>query len=61
MAGSAVMSVIYAFIFYRLIQDTPAGRPFRRPRKKGALEVSTRAGLFSLVIMQVPMVFCLAC
>lgn len=59
MAASGVACIIYAFIFYRLIQDTPTGGEFRRPKKKGAMEVCSRGDLLALVFMQVPMVFCM--
>lgn len=59
MAASGVACIGYAFIFYRMVVDAPAGTEFRRPKKKGAMEVCSRGDLISLAFMQVPMVLCL--
>lgn len=58
MALSGVACVVYAFIFHRLVRDTPGGA-FRKPKKKGAMEVCSRGDLLALVLMQIPMVFCM--
>jgi NNP family nitrate/nitrite transporter-like MFS transporter len=58
MVVSAVLCAAWAFVFYRFAQDTPPGRHFRRPKKSGALEVSSRGDLFALMFMQVPVVLC---
>jgi len=39
--------------------DAPPGQEFRRPRKRGALEVTSRGALAGLIALQVPMVACL--
>jgi NNP family nitrate/nitrite transporter-like MFS transporter len=59
MLVSAALCVLWAGIFYRFVRDTPPGKTFYRPRKSGALEVSSTGDLFALTLMQVPMVLCL--
>jgi NNP family nitrate/nitrite transporter-like MFS transporter len=60
MAMSGLLCFIYAFIFYFSIQDAPPGLEFKKPKRKGGLEVSSRGALVSLLLMQLPMAFCLA-
>lgn len=59
MAVSGLLCLAYAGIFYRNLLDAPPGKTFRRPRGRGALEVSSRGALLSLVLLQWPMVICL--
>jgi NNP family nitrate/nitrite transporter-like MFS transporter len=59
MAVSGVLCVAWAGYFYRHIQDAPPGREFRKPKKRGALEVCTRADLIALVLLQIPLFACL--
>jgi NNP family nitrate/nitrite transporter-like MFS transporter len=58
-AISGVLCLVWAFVFYRSAIDAPPGREFRRPKKRGALEVCSRGDLLALLFMQVPMVLCL--
>src|SRR5262249_25405752 len=59
MAITAVLCVIWAAVFHRYVQDAPADKPFRKPKVRGALEVSSCTDLAILLAMQFPMVFCL--
>lgn len=58
-AFSGLLCLIWAFIFYATAIDSPPGKEFKRPRKRGALEVTSRPDLAGLVLLQVPMVLCL--
>jgi NNP family nitrate/nitrite transporter-like MFS transporter len=58
-AVSGILCLVWAVVFYRKAIDAPPGREFRRPRKRGALEVCSRGDLLALIFMQVPMVLCL--
>jgi MFS transporter, NNP family, nitrate/nitrite transporter len=60
MAISGVLCFLYAFIFFFTVQDSPPGKEFKKPKRKGGLEVSSRGALISLLLMQLPMAFCLA-
>ncbi|HWE04924.1 MAG TPA: MFS transporter [Tepidisphaeraceae bacterium] len=58
-AISGLMCLAWSFIFYAKAVDAPPGKEFKRPKKKGALEVTSRPDLAALVLLQVPMVLCL--
>src|SRR5439155_8382484 len=45
MAVSGLLCMVYAGIFYRNLLDAPPGKPFRKPKGRGALEVSSRGAL----------------
>ena len=59
MLVSAALCVAWAGVFYRFVRDTPPDKQFNRPNQSGALEVSSRADLLGLMLMQIPLVFCL--
>src|SRR5206468_4590381 len=42
MALSGVLSAGYALLFYANIADAPPGKEFRRPKRRGPLEVCTK-------------------
>jgi NNP family nitrate/nitrite transporter-like MFS transporter len=58
-ALTGVLCVAWAFVFLAKAKDAPDGAEFKRPRKRGALEVSSRGDLLALLFMQLPMVACL--
>lgn len=52
---TGLISLIYGFIYYRSVQDTPDGLTYKRPKKSGAMEVSSYKDLFSQILMTFPM------
>lgn len=56
---SGVLCAIYGAIFYLNVSDAPEGREFRKPKRRGALEVCSRGDLLGLIFMQAPMVLCM--
>ncbi len=58
-AFSGLACIIWAFVYYTFAKDSPPGREFKAAKKKGALEVTSRADLIGLLVMQVPMILCL--
>ena len=58
-ALSGLICIVWALVFYAKAIDAPPGTEFKRPRKRGALEVTSRADLAALVLLQIPMVKCL--
>ncbi|HSI34715.1 MAG: MFS transporter [Phycisphaerae bacterium] len=59
MAISAVLCVIWAFVYLRHAQDAPPGKHFKASASKGALEVSSRGDLIALSLMQIPLLACM--
>jgi NNP family nitrate/nitrite transporter-like MFS transporter len=58
-AISGLLCLVWAVVFYMKAIDAPPGGTFRKPNKRGALEVCSRGDLMGLVFMQFPMVLCL--
>jgi NNP family nitrate/nitrite transporter-like MFS transporter len=58
-ALSGVLCLIWAIVFYIRAVDAPPGQEFKRARKRGALEVTSKPDLAGLILLQVPMVLCL--
>jgi len=54
-----VVSMGWGVWFLRKAVDAPPGREFRRPKRRGAMEVSSRGALAGLVLLQFPMALCL--
>ncbi len=50
---------IYGFIYHAAVTDTPEGKTYQRPRRGGAMEVTSWGSLYLLIVMQVPMVLAL--
>ena len=50
-----IIALIYGFIYYRAVRDTPKGSTYFKPRKSGGLEVSSRRDFVFLIAMNVPM------
>ena len=51
--------LIYGFIYYANVTDTPPGKTYHRPKRAGAMEVTSWASLYGLIFMQLPMIFAL--
>ncbi|MGH8498007.1 MAG: NarK family nitrate/nitrite MFS transporter [Methylococcales bacterium] len=59
-ATTGVIAMIYAVIFYFNVSDTPKGSTYFKPKKKGAMEVTSSADLVFYIFMNVPMYATLA-
>lgn len=53
---TGVLALAYGLYYLRAVRDTPDGTPPAAPRRQGALEVTSRAGVAGLVALQVPLV-----
>ena len=51
--------MVYGFIYYASVTDTPEGKTYHRPKRGGAMEVTSWASLYGLIFMQIPMLFAL--
>lgn len=52
---TGVIALIYAAIFYRLARDTPKGSTYFKPKKMGAMEVTSKGDLALYILMNIPM------
>ncbi|VAW64881.1 Nitrate/nitrite transporter [hydrothermal vent metagenome] len=59
-ASTGVLAFIYSFIYYFSTHDTPKGSTYFKPKKSGALEVSSKGDFVLYLIMNIPMYAALA-
>jgi len=57
---TGAIALIYAFIFYSQVHDTPKGSTYFKPKKSGAMEVTSKFDLIFYILMQLPMYLALA-
>jgi NNP family nitrate/nitrite transporter-like MFS transporter len=52
---TGVGAIIYAAVYYLTVSDTPKGSTYFKPKKVGAMEVTTRGDFFLYAFMQAPL------
>ncbi|NOH98844.1 NarK family nitrate/nitrite MFS transporter [Vibrio sp. 99-70-13A1] len=57
---TGVMSLVFSFIFYKNVTDTPKGATYFKPSQVTAMEVTSKGDFFFLLIMKIPMYAALA-
>ena len=60
MAVTGVLSLVFGFIFYANVTDTPKGATYFKPANLTAMEVTSKGDFFLLLIMKIPMYAALA-
>ena len=51
---TGVVAAVYGVFYLRAVTDTPAGVSYARPRRQGALEVTSRSAVFGLALLTIP-------
>ena len=59
-AMTGVLSLIFSFIWYANVTDTPKGSTYFKPKQTGAMEITSKGDFFLLLIMKIPMYGALA-
>ena len=59
-ASTGVISLIYSFVYYKLARNTPKGSTYFKPKKTGAMEVTSKGDFFFYLLMNIPMYAALA-
>jgi NNP family nitrate/nitrite transporter-like MFS transporter len=59
-ACTGIIALIYGVIYYFSVSNTPKGSTYFKPKKMGAMEVTSRFDLFLYIIMNAPMYLALA-
>jgi len=59
-AITGVLTLIYSFIYFFTVSDTPKGSTYFKPKKHGAMEVSSKGDFVLYLIMNIPMYAALA-
>jgi NNP family nitrate/nitrite transporter-like MFS transporter len=60
LASVGVFSMGYALVFYYAARNTPKGSVYFKPKKSGAMEVTSWGDLWLLLLMNIPMYLALA-
>jgi MFS transporter, NNP family, nitrate/nitrite transporter len=58
-ALSGVIAALYGFVYLKYAQDTPDGQVYRRPRRSGGMEVTSRKSFWAMLIMNFGLIFAL--
>ena len=59
-ALTGVISLVYSFIFYAQVRNTPRGAAYFKPKNLGALEITSKQDFFLLLLTKIPMYIALA-
>ena len=59
-AMTGVLALVYSLYFYRVARNTPRGATYFKPKKSGAMEISSKADLYLYVVMKLPLFLALA-
>jgi len=54
-ASTGAMALIYSFIYYFSVSNTPQGSTYFKPKKSGAMEVTSKGDFILYVVMNIPM------
>ncbi|MCX4192735.1 NarK family nitrate/nitrite MFS transporter [Methylophaga sp. OBS1] len=60
LATTGAIALIYAFIYYNSVSDTPKGSTYFKPKKSGAMEVTSKGDFFLYILMSIPLYAALA-
>lgn len=52
---TGAMSLLFSFVFYFNVTDTPKGATYFRPKNLGAMEVTSKGDFYLLLVMKIPM------
>lgn len=59
MALTGIVAAIYGVIYFNSVQDTPPGKAYKRPKKNGALEVTSVRSFWAMIISNFGLIFAL--
>jgi NNP family nitrate/nitrite transporter-like MFS transporter len=57
---TGVLTLLYSAVFFFSISDTPKGSTYFKPKKNGAMEVTSKGDFFLYLVMNIPMYAALA-
>ena len=57
---TGVIALIYAVIYFFSVSDTPKGSTYFKPKRMGAMEVTSKGDLYFYILMSIPMYATLA-
>ena len=59
-ASTGIIALIFAFIYYHSVTDTPKGSTYFKPNKTGGLEVTSKFDYYFYLLLNIPMYAALA-
>ncbi|MEQ9546096.1 MAG: MFS transporter [Marinobacter sp.] len=57
---TGVIAILYAAVFYHQVRDTPKGSTYFKPKRGGAMEVTSRGDFVLYLVMNLPLFLALA-
>lgn len=57
---TGAIALVYSFIYYKMARNTPKGSTYFKPKKTGAMEITSKGDFFFYLIMNIPMYAALA-
>jgi len=57
---TGIMALIYSVVYFFSVTDTPKGSTYFKPKKSGAMEVTSKKDFFLYILMNIPMYAALA-
>ncbi|MBH8562530.1 NarK family nitrate/nitrite MFS transporter [Nostoc sp. CENA67] len=58
-ALTGIITAIYGVIYYNSVQNTPVGKVYKKPKKNGALEVTSIKSFWAMIISNFGLIFAL--
>ncbi len=58
-AMTGVITAIYGVIYYNSVQDTPSGKVYNKPKKSGAMEVTSVKSFYAMLVSNFGLIFAL--
>ena len=58
-AMTGIITAIYGVIYYNSVQDTPTGKVYKRPKKSGAMEVTSVKSFYAMLLSNFGLIFAL--
>ncbi|WP_413174814.1 NarK family nitrate/nitrite MFS transporter [Anabaena azotica] len=58
-ASTGIIAAIYGVIYYNSVQNTPPGKPYKKPNKNGALEVTSIKSFWAMIVSNFGLIFAL--
>jgi NNP family nitrate/nitrite transporter-like MFS transporter len=59
-ATTGALALVYSLVYFFSVSDTPKGSTYFKPKKNGAMEVTSKGDLFLYLVMNIPMYAALA-
>jgi NNP family nitrate/nitrite transporter-like MFS transporter len=58
-AISGIIAAVYGVIYFRSVSDTPPGHVYRRPKRSGAMEVTSAKSFYAMLLSNFGLIFAL--